>query len=78
MYLSLLCACNNQRNFELFFIEFDTGEIQDVRMKGIQNKKLYLGNCHTSIRFMSSERKTLKVFFFSCPAYAHAPAGELR
>jgi hypothetical protein len=33
-------------------------------MKGIQNKiDLYLGNCHTSIRFMSSERKTLKVFF---------------
>jgi hypothetical protein len=28
-------------------------------------------NCHARIRFMSSERKTLKVFL--CPAYAHAP-----
>jgi hypothetical protein len=38
-------------------------------MKGIQNKnkKIYIYisecNCHTRIRFMSSERKTLKVFF---------------
>jgi hypothetical protein len=34
-------------------------------MKGIQNKKIYISetNCHTRIRFMLSERKTLKVFF---------------
>jgi hypothetical protein len=61
--------------------------IQDVRMKGIQNKIIYIyiyiyiyiseTNCHTRIRFMSSERNTLKVLF-SCPAYAHAPAGDLR
>jgi hypothetical protein len=47
------------------------------RMKDIQNKK-YISleiNCHTRIRFMSSERKTLNVL---CPAYAHAPAGDLR
>jgi hypothetical protein len=39
--------------------------IQSVRMKGIQNKKNYISetNCHTRIRFMSSERKTLKIFF---------------
>jgi hypothetical protein len=35
-------------------------------MKGIQNKKNYISetNCHLRIRFISSERKTLKVFFF--------------
>jgi hypothetical protein len=34
-------------------------------MKGIQNKKKHISetNCHTCIRYMSSERKTLKVFF---------------
>jgi hypothetical protein len=52
--------------------------IQSVRMKGIQNKKMYFSenNCRTRIRFMSTERKTLNIF--SCPAYAHAPAGDLR
>jgi hypothetical protein len=40
--------------------------IQSVRMKGIQNKKMYISetNCHTRIQFMSSERKTLDSFFF--------------
>jgi hypothetical protein len=39
---------------------------QSVRMKGIRNKKNYMSetNCHTRIRFMSSKRKTLKVFLF--------------
>jgi hypothetical protein len=48
-------------------------DIQNVRMKGIQNNnnnKIYIyiyiyiseTNCHTRIRFRSSERKTLKVF----------------
>jgi hypothetical protein len=32
-------------------------------MKGIQIKNLYFGNCHTRIRFMSSGRKILKVYF---------------
>jgi hypothetical protein len=39
--------------------------IQSVRMKGIHNNKKYISetNCHARIRFMSSERKTLEVFF---------------
>jgi hypothetical protein len=47
-------------------------------MKGIKNKKCIMSetNCHTHIQFMVSERKTVKVF--SCLAYAHAPAGDLR
>jgi hypothetical protein len=42
-------------------------------MKGIQNKKNYISenNSHTRIRFMSSERKILKVFF-------HAPLTGIR
>jgi hypothetical protein len=46
----------------------ETTEIPGVRMKGIQNKKkMYISgtNCHTRIRFTSSERKTLKVFFYA-------------
>jgi hypothetical protein len=49
-----------------------------VRMKGIQNKKhISETNCHTRIRFILSERKTVNVFF-SYPAYAHTPADDLR
>jgi hypothetical protein len=44
--------------------ESEKVKIQVVRTKGIQNKKLYFGNCHTRIRLMSPERKTLKVYFF--------------
>jgi hypothetical protein len=55
--------------------------IPGVRTKVIQNnkKKNYIPetNCHTHIWFMSSERKTLEVFFFM-PAYAYVPAGDLR
>jgi hypothetical protein len=34
-------------------------------MKGIQNKKIYISEtiCHTCMRFLLLERKTLKVFF---------------
>jgi hypothetical protein len=46
-------------------LDVDGWIIQDVRMKGSKNKKMYISetNCHTHIRFMSSEKKTLKVFF---------------
>jgi hypothetical protein len=40
--------------------------INDVRIKGIQNKKkkyICESNCYSRIRFMSSERKTLEVLF---------------
>jgi hypothetical protein len=33
-------------------------------MKGIQKHYISETNCHTRIRFMSSERKTLNVIFF--------------
>jgi hypothetical protein len=53
--------------------------VQGVQLKGIQKKKkMYTSetNCHTRVWFMSVERKTLEVF--SCPAYSHVPAGDLR
>jgi hypothetical protein len=34
-------------------------------MKGIQENYISETNCHTRIRFMSSERKALKVFFLA-------------
>jgi hypothetical protein len=51
-----------------------------VRMKGIQNKKkkkniISETNCHTHIRFMSSERKTLEVLFRAW-LNVHAPPGQ--
>jgi hypothetical protein len=57
----VICALETPgSNLRLF-----TFHIPGVRIKGIQNKKKYISetNCHTRIRLMSSERKTLKVFF---------------
>jgi hypothetical protein len=48
-------------------------------MEVIEKKKtFYISgfNCHIHIRYMSLERKTPRVF--SCLAYMHAPAGNIR
>jgi hypothetical protein len=75
LYPSAFAALLFSAHF-LNLIHFEA-KIQFIRMKGIKKnislKLIYL----TRIRFMSSERKTLKVFF-SCSAYAHAPAGDFR
>jgi hypothetical protein len=43
-------------------------------MKGIKNKKFMSEtNCHTHARFMSSERKTVKVFFHARLTRMHQP-----